>query len=212
MSEKVRIRQTSALESELPLGLIYDPPSPEQIGVIGDAERAVRIGRVFHELGFYCDREDEVWVAEDGGRAIGILIARKGKGTGIRPWSRIAKALPALLRAMPIAALPGFLWRGWKRSRLDFPVSDDSFHVAEIHVAPEARGLGLGARLLSCAEQRGAVLGCTSMSLTTPTTNPARRLYARSGYRVAGERTVPGYADFTGSPGRVCMTKRIEPR
>jgi len=47
------------------------------------------------------------------------------------------------------------------------------------------------------------------MSLTTHTSNPARRLYERHGYRVVETRTDPAYERYTGIEGRVLMVKEL---
>lgn len=119
--------------------------------------------------------------------------------------------LALALRAFPPWELPGLARRAWLRSRLEFPLPRDALHVVEIHVAPDRRGRGCGALLLehAAAEARARRLG--GLVLTTLTTNPARRLYARQGYVVTAERRAPGYAAFTGSPGRVSMEKRLAP-
>jgi ribosomal protein S18 acetylase RimI-like enzyme len=83
--------------------------------------------------------------------------------------------------------------------------------VVELHVAPERRGQGLGARLLAHAEMLARARGVPRLVLSTLIDNPARRLYTRSGYRVVAERTAAGYAAFTGSPGRVLMEKILGP-
>jgi len=47
------------------------------------------------------------------------------------------------------------------------------------------------------------------MALTTTTTNPARHLYIRHGYRVVETRLDPAYERLTGIPGRVLMVKEL---
>ena len=65
-------------------------------------------------------------------------------------------------------------------------VADDVGHIAEICVAPDARGAGLGYELLgqSIAMLRGA--GAQRVSLTVTASNEeAVRLYTRCGFREA---------------------------
>ncbi len=47
------------------------------------------------------------------------------------------------------------------------------------------------------------------MSLITTTTNPARRLYERHGYRVVETRADAAYERYTGIAGRYLMVKEL---
>ncbi len=73
-------------------------------------------------------------------------------------------------------------------------------HIATIDVGPQARRRGLGTRLMRAAEARLASLGVRKIRLETATGNPARRLFAKLGYRRVGkiERYYPDGPD--GSP------------
>ena len=58
-----------------------------------------------------------------------------------------------------------------------------TWYVNSVAVFPEARGLGVGSRLMHCAEQRAAELGLRGLSLIVSDANPgARRLYEHLGY------------------------------
>jgi len=67
-------------------------------------------------------------------------------------------------------------------------VGPTTAHVAQLAVAPAARGGGVGRRLLSSVLQRvGPVLGASRCSLLVSTSNQAAlRLYARAGFRQTG--------------------------
>ena len=93
--------------------------------------------------------------------------------------------------------------------RANLPTPDDSLHISELHVHPTHQGRGIGAALLARAEEVTIERGLARLSLTTLASNPARRLYARQGYRVTAEIQVPGYVEFTGSTGRVRMEKTL---
>ena len=59
-------------------------------------------------------------------------------------------------------------------------------HLAQLAVAPTARGHGLGAQLLAAAMHRAAAAGLSGMSLLVAADNAAaRRLYAARGFRYA---------------------------
>ncbi len=77
-------------------------------------------------------------------------------------------------------------------------------YVALVAVAAEARGGGIGARLLAFAERRYPEATHIFLCVTNINTG-ARRLYERAGYRVVGE--IP---DFSG-PGfsELIMHKRL---
>lgn len=56
-----------------------------------------------------------------------------------------------------------------------------------IAIAEQARGRGVGERLLVSAEQAARSRGCIAMRLEVRTDNPAaQRLYERNGYRLRG--------------------------
>ena len=105
--------------------------------------------------------------------------------------------------------LPGLVRRVGLRRRLEFPIPPGSFHVVELHVAPERRGRSIGTTLLAFAERRACELGCRRINLTTALSNPARSLYERLGFRAVEEKRVPGYEAIAGSAGRAFYDKPL---
>ncbi|MFG2318970.1 GNAT family N-acetyltransferase [Streptomyces tendae] len=78
---------------------------------------------------------------------------------------------------------------------LALPDKPNSRHRAELvklMVSREARGRGLGRRLLTTAEEAAAAAGLTLLHLDTETGSPAERLYRSAGWTRAG--TIPDYA------------------
>ncbi|MEU9171110.1 GNAT family N-acetyltransferase [Streptomyces sp. NPDC048420] len=76
-----------------------------------------------------------------------------------------------------------------------FPDKPNSRHRAELvklMVHRDARGRGLGRRLLDLAEEAAAGAGITLLHLDTETDSPAERLYRSAGWTRAG--VIPGYA------------------
>ncbi len=64
-----------------------------------------------------------------------------------------------------------------------------SWYVNVLAVVPELRGKGIGARLLAEAERRAAADGAPALSIIVSDGNDgARRLYEKTGYRVAASR------------------------
>lgn len=77
--------------------------------------------------------------------------------------------------------------------------------VRRLFVAPEARGLGLGAGLMLEAEQLAADLGLRTLRVETGSGLPeAVRLYRRLGYRPC-----PPFGPYPDAPGTLFMEKRL---
>jgi GNAT superfamily N-acetyltransferase len=79
-------------------------------------------------------------------------------------------------------------------------------HVDLLWVAPEARGHGLGSRLLLAAEAEALARGCRSVCLDTFDFQ-AKPFYERHGYRTFGELT-----GFPGGHRSHYLVKRLEER
>ena len=68
-------------------------------------------------------------------------------------------------------------------------VAADEAEILALAVAPPLRRQGSGAALLAAAEARAAQAGARTMYLEVAEPNqPARALYARAGYAIAGRR------------------------
>ncbi|QNP69052.1 GNAT family N-acetyltransferase [Streptomyces roseirectus] len=97
---------------------------------------------------------------------------------------------------------------------LAFPDKPNSRHRAELvklMVARDARGRGLGRRLLDAAEEAAVADGVTLLHLDTETDSPAERLYQGAGWTRAG--VIPDYAADPGGTLRptTLYYKRIGP-
>jgi ribosomal-protein-alanine N-acetyltransferase len=65
----------------------------------------------------------------------------------------------------------------------------DELHINNLAVRPELRGRGLGAALIDHVLREGARLGARRATLEVRRSNePARRLYERAGFTLAGTR------------------------
>lgn len=95
------------------------------------------------------------------------------------------------------------------RERLNMKRPDNAYHISELHVDQALRGQGIGGALLDYAEQQARAGGHVKMSLETTTSNPARRLYERHGFRIVDQRTDPKYKEMTGVDGRIQMIKDL---
>ncbi|HEY3398660.1 MAG TPA: GNAT family N-acetyltransferase [Armatimonadota bacterium] len=79
----------------------------------------------------------------------------------------------------------GFIWAAVIATLVD----DRLGYVKNLYVAPEARGQGWGARLLTCAEDWMRALGVGRTSLDVTVVNEtAVSLYERSGYHISRYR------------------------
>ena len=68
---------------------------------------------------------------------------------------------------------------------------DDEFYIDTVCVAPEARGMGFGTKLLQFAEQTAREKGYTKLSLNVELENQAaRKLYERLGFTVTEQWTI----------------------
>jgi len=205
----IEVRPVREAERAAACRRVFDPPGPELAGMVGDAARARALGEALFARGVHPAPHHEVVAAFAGDEGpVGVLVleaggAREQTGVGARV------VLPLVLRAVPPWRLPGLAWRAWLRSRLEFAIPPDALHVVELHVAPAWRGRGVGGRLLAHAEALARERGVERLVLSTLVTNPARRLYARHGYRVVAERTVLGYRAVAGGSGRVLMEKAV---
>ncbi|MEU6370606.1 GNAT family N-acetyltransferase [Streptomyces sp. NPDC046931] len=129
--------------------------------------------------------------AVDGGASVGFL-APLDRAEALAWWRQRAAAVDA-------GSLT--VWAASAGSRvagtvsLAFPDKANSRHRAELvklMVHREARGRGLGRRLLTTAERAAAEAGITLLHLDTETGSPAEFLYRSAGWTCAGE--IPDYA------------------
>lgn len=122
----------------------------------------------------------------------------------VTPWL----ALAALRALGPIAWL-----RLPSRLRIQRRVSPakppGAYVVAELHVAHRLRGQGIGAAMLTHAEADARDRGFRQMALHTLTSNPARQLYERCGFRIAGTCVDPEFRRMTGADGNILLVKTL---
>ena len=127
----------------------------------------------------------------DGGASIGFL-APLDHAEAVAWWKERAAAVTAGHLAV-WAARDGDRVLG--TVSLAFPDKPNSRHRAELvklMVHRDARGRGLGRRLLGLAEEEAVAAGITLLHLDTETDSPAERLYGSAGWTRAG--IIPDYA------------------
>lgn len=127
----------------------------------------------------------------DGGASVGFL-APLDRAEAVAWWKERAAAASAGQLAV---------WTAREGDRtvgtvsLAFPDKPNSRHRAELvklMVHRDARGQGLGRRLLATAERAAAAAGVTLLHLDTETGSPAEHLYRSAGWTQAG--VIPDYA------------------
>ncbi|MFM9702027.1 GNAT family N-acetyltransferase [Streptomyces galilaeus] len=126
-----------------------------------------------------------------GGASVGFL-ASLDRAQALAWWEGRAAGVAAGHLAV-WAALDGGRVTG--TVTLAFPDKPNSRHRAELvklMVHRDARGQGLGRRLLATAEEAAAAAGVTLLHLDTETDSPAEHLYRTAGWTKAG--IIPDYA------------------
>lgn len=179
-------------------------PSEEQLGMAGgDARRAARFRRATLSSITGAAALSRTTVAVRDGRVVGLLQTGAEAGDAITP-----QLVWGILRAFGPGVF-AFLKRDRSRARVHIRPPDGAFHIAEVHVLASLRGAGIGGALMDEAERQARAGGARAMSLTTSTSNPARHLYERHGFRVVQERTDATFERITGVAGRVLMVKEL---
>lgn len=140
-------------------------------------------------------RLDRAIAAVDGDRLLGLAGFKDAEG------GFFDAELSDLQRAY---GWLGGLWRGLAFSLFERESKPGEFLMDGIIVRPEARGLGVGTRLLAAIEERARAVGASVIRLDVVDTNPnARRLYERVGFlpirteRVGFLRPIFGFSAST---------------
>ncbi|MEV0472207.1 GNAT family N-acetyltransferase [Streptomyces prunicolor] len=127
----------------------------------------------------------------DDGASIGFL-APLGRAAAVDWWRERADGMAAGQLAVWAASVGE---RMVGTVSLAFPDKPNSRHRAELvklMVHRDARGEGLGRRLLTIAEGAAVAAGITLLHLDTETDSPAEHLYRSTGWTRAG--VIPDYA------------------
>jgi ribosomal protein S18 acetylase RimI-like enzyme len=199
-------RRALEAESDLVADLVFG--SEDDVGrQIAIAIYGVRDGERLRPLFRRAWRDAANW------RHTTLAIDHTGEVVGLVQTGRSSlRITPRLV----VAACRALRWRALRlpwRLRVFDAVSpgkpDDAFVVSELHVHPEHRGAGIGSRLLRHAEELARTHGHLQIALDTYTTNPARRLYERSGYETVAGTFDARFERLCGTRGRVLYVKQI---
>jgi len=203
--EGLTIRKATPSDTDRIADLLAGDPGEEAIGMAGSREKAIAFGKGMVRL----PESPQCWrqtvVGELDGSVIGILVAGADRND-VRLTPRLVYLALQTFGPVGVAKL---LPRLRARMRVQPKTPSRAYHIAEIDVDPAYRNKGVGGALLDSAEAEARATGCRLMSLTTSTSNPARRLYERHGFRVAETRTGAAYKRYTGVDGRLLMTKEL---
>ncbi|MBR8638451.1 GNAT family N-acetyltransferase [Streptomyces tuirus] len=149
-------------------------------------------------------RLDETRLLEHAGELAGLLVETVNGGASVgflAPLDRPQALAWWEERAADVAAGRLAVWAAYDGDRvrgtvsLAFPGKANSRHRAELvklMVHPDARGRGLGRRLLATAEDAAVADGVTLLHLDTETDSPAEHLYQSTGWTPIG--AIPDYA------------------
>ncbi|MGV9292110.1 N-acetyltransferase family protein [Streptomyces sp. NPDC003719] len=127
----------------------------------------------------------------DGGASVGFL-APLARDEALAWWRGRAAAVAAGRLAVWVAHQGDRVTGTVSLALPDKPNSRHRAELVKLMVSREARGQGLGRRLLATAEEAAARTGITLLHLDTETDSPAEHLYRSAGWTRAG--TIPDYA------------------
>ncbi|GGU24065.1 GNAT family N-acetyltransferase [Streptomyces lavendofoliae] len=130
--------------------------------------------------------------AVEGGASVGFL-APLDAVEATAWWRGVAGETARGVRSVWAAYAPGGAVAGViSLVRAAMPNQPHRGDIAKLLVHRDARGRGLGSRLLAVAEEAAAAEGLTLLVLDTETGSAAEGLYRRAGWTRAG--TIPRYA------------------
>ena len=158
-----------------------------------DAAALIYLERVF--------REDHVLVALEDGQLVGLAGFKTAAGS-------FAGGTPDDLRA--VYGRSGALWRSTLLRLLGRDVDNARFLMDGVCVARDARGRGIGSRLVEaiCTEARHR--GYAEVRLDVVDSNwRAKALYERLGFVVAGEERIGALRHIFGLQSATIMVKRL---
>lgn len=142
------------------------------------------------------------------------ICAREADGTlvGVAGFKTAQGALVSGgLRGMRSAyGWVGASWRAGLLALLETDVDNHRFLVDGIFVAPEARGRGVGSRLIEALAQEARSRGHAEIRLEVIDENPrARALYERRGFVAAGRRPLGPLRMVFGFHAATTMIRRL---
>jgi len=188
--------------------IMHGEPLPEAVGLcFGSVQLARALGYALVRLPGSPQGWEHTVLAALNAEPVGVLQASgdQVRVTGFTTPGVVLRAIRIFGLAKALRGLP----RIRARARLNFDHPPGAYSVHELHVDPRDRNRGIGGALLEYAEEQARRGGHERMALTTTTSNPARRLYERHGFRVVETRTDPAYEKYAGIAGRHLLVKEL---
>jgi ribosomal protein S18 acetylase RimI-like enzyme len=163
--------------------------------VLGPRDRALRF------VAAALDPDHALCARDGAGRLMGVAGFKTARGalvTGDRAAMRSGYGRV------------GAAWRAGALALLQTDVDNRRFLVDGIFVAPEARGRGVGSRLIEALAQEARARGHAEIRLEVIDENPrARALYERRGFVAAGRRPLGPLRMIFGFRAATTMIRRI---
>lgn len=169
--------------------LFWDAFGPKLRLPLGDADRAVAFVARALDSGHAIS-------ATEGGALLGVAGLKTGAG-GLLRGRRSDLA--------SVYGLWGALWRGAALALYDRPVEPGVLLMDGLFVAPQARGRGVGTRLLLAVAERAREEGHAEVRLDVVDGNRARALYEREGFRAMGRIEAGWLGPLLGFHGATTM-------
>lgn len=207
MATSTAIELRAATIDDVPslLDVLGSDPSEEQLAMAGGHVARARAFRSLMNM-ILTDSAAlaHTTVAVRDGRVVGLLQ------TGNEIGDQVTLGLVInVVRVFGFGVL-AFARRDRLRAKVHIAPPPGAFHIAEVHVHRDCRSLGIGGVLMAEVERAARAAHARVMSLTTTTSNPARRLYERCGFAVTATRTDRNYRALTGVDGRILMLKQLD--
>lgn len=163
---------------------------------------AVQMNRVVIESN---DGWHSMAVAEQSGHLIGVVQV----GDPFLTFTSELMDFAEFVHGPDHQAYLGHRLEALARVQVTYP--DNSLRISEIHVAPQARSIGVGRELLGWARERAVARGASALALQTLSGNPARRAFEKWGFIVTDTTTDSHFEDLTGFAGYHLMVQDIHP-
>jgi ribosomal protein S18 acetylase RimI-like enzyme len=188
----VEVRPAGEADLDAMVDVMFAEPGVEQLAFMPTIAGARRFTRELWRLAGI----DDFVVADDEGEVVGFAWC-SARSVSVRDGARAAVVGWGVSGPLRLVA------RGWPRQLVELPMPP-GLKLIELQAHPSRRGTGVGTLLL--AHVLGAV-GDRSVSLTTRSDNPARRLYERHGFTVRAEKRNRAFERRTGAAGRILMVR-----
>lgn len=154
-------------------------------------------------IGFFSHRN--MTIASQNNRPVGLLNSFAGRGMGAIYQTHV-QLVPSILEADASARLlRGLVAMGWL-----FPfVPGDALYVMNLVVSQKVRGAGIGAKLLTIAEEKAKNEGLKSIHLDTATSSNVIKFYQDLGFQLLVETRLCQMRDGETLPSHYRMVKTL---